>query len=138
MARHYHENGKPICGAKGGMMVSADRILAGLSRARRDDCAECKNKAPELLRSKPDPYPEHTKLRAVSAKSQEIGTFLEWIEEKGWRFATYREDGRQTLDPVYFGTKEKLLAEYFHIDLDKIEAEKRAMLDELRSMNEPG
>lgn len=38
----------------------------------------------------------------------------------------------QTLSP-FRATKEKLLAEFFEIDLEKLENEKRAMLDSLRA-----
>lgn len=73
-------------------------------------------------------YPEHEKLNAVKDQSQAIGDFLDWLNsEKGIVLANYGNSDVAWLAPD--GTaKERLLAEYFEIDLDKLEAEKRAML----------
>jgi len=77
-------------------------------------------------------YPEHAKLEAVAPQSQAIGEFLEWL------MSTYscelgRPEGRNAgFRPVGVSTQQ-LLAEFFEIDLDKLEAEKRAMLDALRA-----
>jgi len=63
-------------------------------------------------------YPEHDKLAAVHAESQPIGTFLDWLQcEKG------------VILPERI---EVLLAEYFEINLDLIEMEKRVMLSDCR------
>jgi len=74
-------------------------------------------------------YPEHEKLTKVADKSQAIGEFLEWCSaEKGISLANYsdyREDGM----PVPF---RPLLAEFFEIDENVLEQEKRAMLDAMR------
>jgi hypothetical protein len=79
------------------------------------------------------PYPEHIKLKAISARSQAIGEFLEWLTcKKGFTICQLH---REEFMPVYTRT-ENLLAEFFEIDLDKIEAEKRAMLAELRRAHE--
>lgn len=78
-------------------------------------------------------YPEHQKLRAVKDESQSIGMFIEWLR------STNREICRMRFGSEYFPIDrsiEKLLAEYFEIDLDKIEDEKDQMVDELRAMNE--
>lgn len=74
------------------------------------------------------PYPEHEKINAVKDQSQTIGDFLDWIRrEKGIVLANYGNSDVAWLAPD--GTaKERLLAEYFEIDLDALEAEKRAML----------
>jgi hypothetical protein len=123
-----------------------------------------------------DPYPEHTRLKAIAEQSQAIGEFIEF---GGYTLCTFREegnngqpqyvwtkralkanpkredfeprlhdfiDGRATHNPDYESWGEgyvpvmkpiqKILAEHFSIDQDQIEAEKRAMLDELRKMNE--
>ena len=94
-------------------------------------------------------YPEHEKLAAVKERSQEIGTFLDWLNgEKQIVMCKWHEshsethsvpksafapDGRITYtDPAGYGpaneNTEKLLAQYFGIDLDVLEKEKRAML----------
>ena len=78
-------------------------------------------------------YPEHQKLRAISAQSQKIGEFLDWIEEKGLWLATMDEGGER-MSPHYY-SKENILAEFFGIDRKKIGVEKDAMLEEMRAMN---
>jgi 2C-methyl-D-erythritol 2,4-cyclodiphosphate synthase len=83
-------------------------------------------------------YPEHDKLHAVVDRSQEVGQFLEWMQEQGWHFCKsvkYDEFDEPQLAIQYLNIT-KTLAEYFHIDLDKIEAEKRAMLDELSRLGQ--
>lgn len=80
-------------------------------------------------------YPECEKMSKVKDKSQTIGEFIEWIEwKKNWEICERR--GREdSLFPVPFST-EKLLADFFGINLDKVEKEKRQMLDEIRSYDE--
>jgi len=92
-------------------------------------------------------YPEHMKLKAVQEKSQAIGEFLEWLSsEKQIHMAKWLDVEYTDIDP--FSDKEtkytvnelviqplninEILAEYYGIDLKKIEAEKCAMLDSLR------
>lgn len=80
-------------------------------------------------------YPEHEKLSAISDKSQAIYDFLMWCaEEKGAELATWAEEGLDRMWPLNTAKRE-LLAEYFGIDLNKLEDEKRAMLDEMRRAN---
>ena len=76
-------------------------------------------------------YPEHEKVRAIQRESQAIGEFMDWLqEEKNIGFA-YFEEG---LGDVLLSTPSllKLLEEFFGIDPKKLEAEKQAMLDEIR------
>lgn len=97
-----------------------------------------------------DNLPEHDKLRAVSDKSQAIGQFIEWLQDRGIVLARYHEHEESCYDegeirvcgtragdlvPDY-STIETRLAAYFKIDLKKLEAEKRALLDEVRKLNE--
>ena len=99
-------------------------------------------------------YPEHQKLQNVADKSQAIGGFLEWLTStKGIRTAKYvkvchdeiiqseedvpeedRSDIYEELVPEHLDIN-KILAEYYEIDLNKLELEKRAMLDEIRAHN---
>lgn len=91
-------------------------------------------------------FPEHEKMHAVKSRSQSIGEFLEWLRsEKGYviceRLRTSDGDEEEEDDdadyelvPANLGIT-KLLAEFFKIDLEKIEAEKRQMLDQLRAAN---
>ena len=75
--------------------------------------------------------PEHQKMAAVKEKSQAIGEFMEWLEsEHSIVFANYSGD---FLEEFPFKRKEVWLAEYFNIDLKKIEKEKLAMIEEMRS-----
>ena len=78
-------------------------------------------------------YPEHAKLEAVAAESQAIGDFLGWMEEQKILLSKYGKLGE--LHP-YREPKEKLLAQFFGIDAAKLEAEKRAMLDEFKATND--
>jgi hypothetical protein len=77
-------------------------------------------------------YPEHRKLKAVVDRSQTIGEFLDWLEEKGLWLANMDVEGPR-MSPYYY-KKENILAEFFGIDLKKIEKEKLAMLEELRAL----
>lgn len=84
-------------------------------------------------------YPEHEKLRAVSEQSQAIGEFLEWLERKGiW--LCMREPDNPPFEgrfyPHTLGSNDRILAEYFDIDLTEIEREKRAMLEGVRARGE--
>lgn len=74
--------------------------------------------------------PEHDRMKLVKDEADIIASFLEWLEEH-YTIATWGEDDDE-LYPAYVGI-EKLLARYLDIDLDKIEAEKMAMLEELRA-----
>lgn len=98
-------------------------------------------------------YPEHTRLRALKGDNQKIGDFLTWLGEQGVilckneqepDFEAIQDQEEQArarrqwdrrdpeLQPWYQPT-EKILALYFEIDMDKLEREKVAMLDELRA-----
>lgn len=69
------------------------------------------------------PTPECARLSDVRSKSQVCGAFLEWLEqEKGWHLPAYN--------------MQQLLAEYFDIDLNKVETERRALLAALGKANE--
>jgi hypothetical protein len=77
--------------------------------------------------------PECEKLAAIKDEGQVIGEFLEWLEGKGWFLCEYKADyyeGNMPL-PIRFNI-DHLLAEYFNIDLKKVEAEQRALLEEIR------
>jgi hypothetical protein len=79
-----------------------------------------------------DPYPEHTRQAAVLDEADAIGRFL---DESGYILAEHRQiDGyrEEVLMPLTTPVP-VILARYFGIDLDKIEAEKRAMIATLRN-----
>ena len=91
-------------------------------------------------------YPEHEKLRAIGAKSQACGEFLDWLlGPQHYVFAEYHThseecvvDGekvccmaKDSLHPAPVNVR-KLLAQFFSIDEEKLENEKRAMLRDLQ------
>ena len=86
-------------------------------------------------------YPEHDKLMQVKDASQAIGDFLDWArDEKEACLMAYREYDRDERKetgmrgdyyPLTGGT-EKILAEYFKIDLVRLEKEKRQMIEDCR------
>jgi hypothetical protein len=98
-------------------------------------------------------YPEHEKLKAIHEQSQWLGGFLDWLTStKGYRIAKYFRYYKGSMEPIPEDTHPDdedvfssfmpvsldingILADYFDIDLKKIEQEKRAMLDEIRKMN---
>lgn len=95
-------------------------------------------------------YPEHEKLHKVNDKSQTIGEFVEWMRDsKQAYFATEHEHTESCEDDdgdLQCDLKEselipvrtpitKLLAEFFQIDLDKIDIEKESMLQSIRMVN---
>lgn len=101
------------------------------------------------------PYPqtpELDKMKAVHDRSQVVGEFLEWLKHtKNCTIAVahkhtehcYDGPGRAPncglfkgqYDPLYTGT-EALLAEFFEIDLEKVEEERRAILEHLQQQQE--
>lgn len=105
-------------------------------------------------------YPEHEKLKMCRDRSQTVGEFLQWLESggldeaKGLRLGgielAYHEEywDRQAgidgdhvrsnhLTPLNWSLW-NLLAAYFEIDNDKIEDEKRAMLEDHHRDTERG
>jgi hypothetical protein len=82
-----------------------------------------------------DPYPEHAKQRSVLGVAQTLGEFLEWLDSQGVHLTQLREVD-WAADPKYMPdvrSKQQMLADYFGIDLNAIEQEKRAMLASIRA-----
>lgn len=104
-------------------------------------------------------HPELDKLSRVSGDSNKIGEFLEWMQSQGVKFAKYHIHdygdehdgecqpihGNEEEDREFNGcglitgdlvevpmTIEENLAEYYAIDLKKVEEEKLAILKEIR------
>jgi len=73
-------------------------------------------------------YPEHEKLQAVKHETQAVHDFLEWVSDE---YSLGLRDMRGF--PPAGKTLRDLLAEWKDIDQAKLEAEKQAMLEELRS-----
>lgn len=79
------------------------------------------------------PCPECVKLAKVHDQSQPIGEFLDWLRnDKGYVICDLEE---HEYEPVG-KTIEQLLAEYFEIDLKKVEQERRVLLEWIRSQHE--
>jgi hypothetical protein len=105
-------------------------------------------------------YPEHDKLAKVSDESQAIGTFLDWLrgglDSPNLTLCYFQEptgqprfendgdlfDGEElklNLDFIEPGwtparsTTPQLLAQYFGIDQEKLDAEKEQMLMDMRA-----
>lgn len=78
--------------------------------------------------------PEHDKLDAVKDASQAIGEFIDYgAAEQGLTLCETHRNGR--LYPTSRSIP-AILARYFAIDQDKLEAEKQAMLDALRAVQQ--
>lgn len=101
-------------------------------------------------------YPEHEKLKKVSAKSQACGEFLDWLRhEKGFLLAKShhhtehcyaKDEGKPfmirvcdtstgALEGVGYISTQDLLAEFFEIDQAALEKEKEQLLEEQRELN---
>ena len=75
--------------------------------------------------------PELDRQAAIAHISQQQGQFLDWLQtEKGYTLAVYMTNGEDLL-PVHRSI-DNLLAEYHDIDLDKVEEERRELLEWLR------
>lgn len=82
----------------------------------------------------PKYYPEHARLREVQQKSQAVHEFVYGLNEKGI-FLAHRLVGSDTVYPINKNLTE-LVAEFFEIDLKKLEEEKLDMLEEMRKGSE--
>lgn len=72
---------------------------------------------------------ECSRMVAVSAESQKLGDFLAWLrDEQGLELCAMDRRGNYTADGRRI---EELLADYYGIDLDQVERERRALLDGL-------
>lgn len=85
--------------------------------------------------------PECDKAVKIRNKSQSIGEFIEWLrDEKKVILASkmpiedFEDEEIETLAPAYYNL-DSLLAEFFGIDLNKIEKEKRELLEAVRKAN---
>ena len=81
-------------------------------------------------------YPEHEKLKLISDQSNSIGEFVEeFLPKKGIYLCTIHEGGRSS---EYLPNRvpiTKLLAEFFNLDLGKLEEEKQHMINQHRLQN---
>ncbi len=89
-----------------------------------------------MNRGSPPKMLECEKLAAVKGQSQICGEFLAWLNSRGIQLAEFVKD-----DTVIFPhdrlvlaqtSRDQLLAEFFEIDMDAVEREKRALLEHVR------
>lgn len=73
--------------------------------------------------------PELDKISEIQETSQKIGEFIDWLKEQGIVFAI--EGQKEDLVPFYRNT-ESLLYEFFEIDGNKVEKERRQILKYLK------
>lgn len=80
--------------------------------------------------------PELEKLTKVRDASLIISNFIGWLYEEKIELAKYkeREEYSDILIPHREDT-ESLLARYFNIDLNKVEKERQALLNNIREKN---
>lgn len=77
----------------------------------------------------PEDFPELTKLKSVAWQANEIEEFINWLaNEKGVYLADYESSHQLTATkkPI-----ENLLADFFGIDLTKVETERQQILDSI-------
>lgn len=81
-------------------------------------------------------YPELERMNAISKESQTCGEFLVWLrEEKKFTLCQTVTSSNWAYHPVHVDMT-KLLAEFFRIDLNKVEEERRVILDSIRQSND--
>jgi hypothetical protein len=103
-------------------------------------------------------FPEHEKLQSLGDRKDEIQSFIDWLfDDQDFTLAVWgrpaRLDRNELVNEGHLyqpdegghpiarsfrgrGFREKLMAAYFDIDLDKISDEKDAMLAEIRRKND--
>ena len=84
-----------------------------------------------------DPYPEHTKLKALNGKNEVVGNFLVWLTtQKGYQPCRYEViDTRPNGERKYawvpaLDTIQSLITEHFVIDQKALAEEKTRMWEE--------
>lgn len=84
------------------------------------------------------PTPELDRQSEIikSGKAETVQEFFDWlIEERGYTLCVPKEDSLHGyyLPAPSYGGPEQLMADFFGIDRNKIETERRALLDALQS-----
>ena len=76
-------------------------------------------------------FPELERMKAVSADSQKIGVFIDWLRSQDIHLCRDVQYGYQSDYVPIRETPEKLLAAYFEIDLNKVEEERQRLFNQL-------
>lgn len=73
-----------------------------------------------------------------SGKAQTVQDFYDWlVEERGYTLCEPKPDSLHGYYlPAMYGGPEQLMADFFGIDRDKIETERRALIEDLRKRGE--
>lgn len=71
-------------------------------------------------------YPEHAKLERLGAERTMLNEFLDWLSDQGVHLVSY---GNPKTAPTLGHAA--LAAKFLDIDESRLEAERRAMIDEL-------
>jgi hypothetical protein len=86
-------------------------------------------------------YPEHDKMRDAidNGASEKVQEFIDWLyDHKQWTVAEFQEHEHrrfgEVLVPVSL-TREQIMADFYSIDLRKVDDEKRIMLTTIRTEN---
>ncbi|MFA7264765.1 MAG: hypothetical protein WC054_00395 [Candidatus Nanopelagicales bacterium] len=85
----------------------------------------------------PDRYPECEKMRAVRNESDVLSDFVDWLGQNGRFIGHYVKPKGYSQEIMVLDARsfEQLFADYFDIDLNKVEVERRQMLEDLRSLD---
>lgn len=82
------------------------------------------------MNKKQQKYPEHEKLKKRERDALLIGNFYDFIQEQGWELAEWSNEAERLIK--VYKRPEEIIGLFLGIDPKKLEAEKRAMLDEIR------
>lgn len=84
------------------------------------------------------PVPEHERLEKAKKTDDAttlVGEFFDWlVGEKGYSLGKYLREDHEFLTPIHESVH-KLLAEFFGINQNALESEKRALLDHIRAVS---
>lgn len=80
-------------------------------------------------------YPEHEKLKACQREVSALSNFFDFLAEQEWEIAKF-DDRYERLLSIR-ERPDKIIGMFLKIDPKKLEAEKQAMLDEIRATNNP-
>jgi uncharacterized tellurite resistance protein B-like protein len=78
--------------------------------------------------------PECERISQVAKESFQLSTFIDWLSENGFTICEWSNETQGYERPVI--STNALLARYFEIDLNKVEQERRALLDWIRKQYE--
>lgn len=84
----------------------------------------------EVVSSVVVPTTELEKMANVRTESQKVGAFIDWAQAQGYALCTF-DDDTERYYPLGRSI-EAILAEYYGIDLNAIENERRALLEAIR------